>query len=108
MRHPGNPKITEDIGFTRYWDDPCLAPARGFQFRGNDGVRYRPDVVLFEEMAPLYATLLDTIEELRSDDVAVVIGTRGEVVRIGYMLAAKKCRKLLVTSPSPEGPGFRS
>lgn len=97
VRHPGNPKIREDIGYTRYWDgDPSLAPPRGFQFRSKDGARFRPDVVLFEELAPLYAVLMDEVADLRSDDIAVVIGTRGEVVRIGFMLAAKKCRKVLV------------
>lgn len=97
MRHPGNPKITENIGYTRYWDgDPSLAPPKGFQFRAKDGARFRPDVVLFEELAPLYATLIDEVADLRSDDIAVVVGTRGEVVRIGFMLAAKKCHKVLV------------
>jgi NAD-dependent deacetylase len=97
VRHPGNPKKTEDIGYTRYWDgDPSLAPPKGFQFRAKDGARFRPDVVLFEEPAPLYGKLIDELSDLRSDDIAVVIGTRGEVVRIGFMLAAKKCYKVLL------------
>ncbi|MBY3155534.1 hypothetical protein HFO56_24720 [Rhizobium laguerreae] len=98
MRQYANPKKTEDIGYTRYWDgDASLAPARGFQFRGDgNNSRYRPDVVLFGEDAPLYAHLLDTVSDLRSDDIAVVVGTRGEVVPIGYMLARKRCRKVLL------------
>jgi NAD-dependent deacetylase len=97
MRHLAYPKIRVDIGYTRYWDgDPTLAPPGGFQFRGKDGARFRPDVVLFEEPAPLYEIMLKEVSDLRSDDIAIVIGTRGEVVRIGFMLAAKKCRKVLV------------
>ena len=81
----------------RYWDgDPSLAPSKGFQFRAKDGARFRPDVVLFEELAPLYATLMKEVADLRSDDIAVVVGTRGEVVPIGFMLAAKPCNKVLV------------
>lgn len=97
MRHPGNPKITDDIGYTRYWSgDESLAPAKGFQFRTKDGARMRPDVVLFGEMAPLYENLNKTVADLRQDDIAVVIGTRGEVVPIGFMLANKKCKKVLL------------
>jgi NAD-dependent deacetylase len=98
MRQYNDPKKTEDIGYTRYWDgDPALAPAKGFQFRDpRTNSRYRPDVVLFGEEAPLYANLFDTLEELRADDIAVVIGTRGEVVPIGLMLARKRCRKVLL------------
>lgn len=98
MRQYNNPKKTEDIGYTRYWDgDPSLAPARGFQFRDpRTNSRYRPDVVLFNEDAPLYVKLHETLEDLQSDDIAVVVGTRGVVVPIGYMLARKRCRKVLL------------
>jgi NAD-dependent deacetylase len=98
MRQLNNPKIVEDIGYTRYWDgDQALAPARGFQFRDErTNSRYRPDVVLFGEMAPLYANLHDTLADLRPDDITVVIGTRGVVVPIGFMLANKTCHKVLL------------
>jgi NAD-dependent deacetylase len=98
MRQYNDPSKTEDIGYTRYWDgDPSLAPARGFQFRDpRTNSRYRPDVVLFNEDAPLYVNLYETLEDLRSDDIAVVIGTRGIVVPIGYMMAKKQCRKVLL------------
>lgn len=52
--------------------------------------------MLFEELAPLYANLMKEVADLRSEDIAVVVGTRGEVVRIGFMLAAKQCKKVLV------------
>jgi NAD-dependent deacetylase len=98
MRQSNDPSKTEDIGYTRYWDgDPSLAPARGFQFRDpRTNSRYRPDVVLFNEEAPLYVNLAETLEDLRSDDIAVVVGTRGVVVPIGFMLARKRCRKVLL------------
>jgi NAD-dependent deacetylase len=107
MRQLHNPAIKEDIGYTRYWDgDPALAPPRGFQFRGLDRhkSRYRPDVVLFGEPAPLYAILVERfgigakrhVNALGPEDLVIVIGTRGEVVRVQPCLHLTGCRTVLV------------
>lgn len=105
MRSSLDPKITEDIGYTRYWDgDPILAPAKGFQFRGPGKSRFRPDVVLFDEIAPLYTSLLEmvglfpprNVAPLGREDIAIVIGTRGTVIDIGRYLSMRACKKVLV------------
>lgn len=98
MRQLANRHKTVDIGYTRYWDgDLSLAPARGFQFRAEDtNSLYRPDVELFGEWPPHYADLNKAVKRLQSDDIAVVIGTRGEVVQIGDMLAPIRCKKILL------------
>lgn len=84
MRSIGNSKITEDIGFTRYWDgDPSEAPARGFKFRcPKTGSLMRPDVVLFDEMGPDYPKLYSAAKRLRAQDTFVVIGTQGNIYPI--------------------------
>ena len=104
MRQVATTRFTEDIGYTRYWGgDPSLAPPKGFRFRGErNNSYYRPDVVLFGEYAPLYENLHRALRDLREDDIAVVIGTRGEVVPIGAMLALKRCRKVLLNLHSSE------
>lgn len=106
LRQVANPTITEDIGYRRYWDgDPELAPEKGFKFRGaGNNSWYRPDVVLFDEAAPEYEKLLKLVGSIRtkkaiplgSDDIAIVIGTRGAVVPIGQMMMTLRCRKVLV------------
>lgn len=102
MRSIGNTKVVEEIGHARYWDgDPTLAPERGFQFRcPKSNSRYRPDVVLFGEPAPLYGRLYKEIARLGEEDLAIVVGTRGEVVAIGDLLKRQPCRKVLV-DPNP-------
>ena len=84
MRPIGNSKVTEDIGFTRYWEgDPSEAPARGFKFRcPKTGSLMRPDVVLFDEMGPDYPKLYSAAKRLRTQDTFVVIGTQGNIYPI--------------------------
>nr|WP_250807224.1 Sir2 family NAD-dependent protein deacetylase [Neorhizobium tomejilense] len=107
MRQLLNPAVTEDIGYSRYWDgDPSLAPPRGFQFRSPDRhkSRYRPDVVLFGEPAPEYAALFTRLDingtkhpdALGPDDLVVVIGTRGAVIPIQPFLSLRRCKSVLV------------
>ena len=84
MRSIGNSKVTEDIGFTRYWDgDPSEAPPRGFKFRcPKTGSMMRPDVVLFDEMGHDYPKLCGAAKRLRAQDTFVVIGTQGNIYPI--------------------------
>lgn len=84
MRSIGNSKVTEDIGFTRYWEgDPSEAPPRGFQFRcPKTGSMMRPDVVLFDEMGPDYPKLYSAVKRLRTQDTFIVIGTQGNIYPI--------------------------
>lgn len=104
LRSIGNSKVFEDIGHTRYWSgDTAEAPKRGFKFRcPRSNSFYRPDIVLFGELAPLYADLNKTVRSLGVDDIAVVIGTQGAVVPIGPMLAFTPCRRVLVNPESSE------
>lgn len=84
MRSIGNSKVTEDIGFTRYWEgDPSEAPPRGFQFRcPKSGSLMRPDVVLFDEIGPEYLKLYSVAKRLRAQDTFIVIGTQGNIYPI--------------------------
>lgn len=105
MQSMGNSLITCDIGYTRYlgpgddgeqapkgiWDDtPRIRsymsrrgleqiPAfEGYQFRCpvTNG-RMRPGVVLFDDLAPMYAKMYSCLKDLKEGDVLVTIGHSG-------------------------------
>jgi len=97
MRSIGNSKIVEDIGYTRYWEgDPSLAPARGFRFRcPKTGSHFRPDVVLFNEIAKEYSRLYRALRSLRRDDIFVVIGTNGDILPVAAYASAAPCMTVL-------------
>ncbi len=59
------------------------------------GSRLRSDVVLFEELAPEYATLYDQVARLGPADAFVVIGTHGSVVAVTPLVRAARGRKIL-------------
>lgn len=97
MRSIGNSHVTEDIGFTRYWDgDADAAAPRGFKFRcPKTNSLYRPDVVLFGEMAPEYRKLWKAMRELGPEDVLVVIGTQGSVLPVNSFADNARSFKIL-------------
>jgi len=102
MRSIGNSKVTEDIGFTRYWEgDPSEAPLRGFKFRcPKTGSLMRPDVVLFDEMGPDYPKLYSAVKRLRAQDTFVVIGTQGNIypIREAINIALKMPAKAVLNN----------
>lgn len=105
MRSIGNSHVTCDVGYARYWDgDPASAPEQGFRFRcPKSNSLFRPDVILFDEMAPEYAKLWKAIKALRRDDVFVVIGTQGNVLPVSRMAAEAPCLAVLNNlHPSPD------
>ncbi len=57
----------------------------------------RPDIVFFEEPAPLYDRMYELVERITSDanNVVIIIGTDGAVIPIQTMLADKPCKKVL-------------
>lgn len=55
----------------------------------------KPNVVFFGEMAPLYSALHRALDDLRSDDVVVVIGTANQVVPIHALLENRPGYKVL-------------
>lgn len=55
----------------------------------------KPNVVFFGDAAPRYADMRRAIKELNHQDIAVVIGTSGQVVQIGLELAKKHPLKIL-------------
>lgn len=62
----------------------------------------KPNVVFFNEQAPLYVPMWKTFDSLKAEDVLVVIGTDGAVIPIGAIAAELPCRKALNTlAPVP-------
>lgn len=122
LRSVGNRHITADIGNARYWSGPAGGephaeaimrgqtsgtPVAGYQFRCPvSGSRFRPDVVLFEEAVMdasatySYYPYGRALQALGPNDAIVVIGTRGNVIRVGHQVRTLPCRKMLV-DPGP-------
>lgn len=97
LRSIGNSHVTVDIGPTRYWGgdaaDECPG---GFRFRcPKTNSHFRPDVVLFDEVAPNYAKLWKTMSSLRRHDLFVVIGTMGNVLPVSEMAKRAPCKTIL-------------
>lgn len=90
----------------RLWEMQCLACGHVWTVRAawtaddrcprcssRKGVK--PNVVFFNEQAPLYRAMFKTFKEAGPDDVLVVIGTSGEVLPIGaYAQMYFRCRIL--------------
>ncbi len=57
--------------------------------------RVKPNVVFFNEPAPLYEPMAEILGSLGMDDVLVVIGTDGAVVPIGQGASRLRCRKVM-------------
>lgn len=71
-----------DIGYSEWGSDDKCPNIRGATPCGcKKGVK--PNVVFFNEMAPNYAPMWKTFESLQKSDVLLVVGTSGEVIRIG-------------------------
>lgn len=108
MRSIGNSHVLEDIGFARYWGgSPEEAPPRGFRFRcPKSNSLFRPDVVLFGEMAPAYSKLWKAVKGLRRQDVLVVVGTQGVVLPVNQFASGAPCLKILNNlHPGPDIDG---
>ena len=78
-----------DIGATAWDPSTDRCPSCG----SLEGVK--PNVVFFNEPAPLYEPMADVFASLGPDDVLVVIGTDGAVVPIGRIAERLRCRKAL-------------
>ncbi len=109
LQSVGNPELLVDIGYRRYWSgrvghEPSAAlkvrdrhyDVSGYQFRCPiTQSLFRPDVVLFGELAPKYQTLWSVLNELGEDDVFVSIGASGQVIPIGRISTMLPCFKIL-------------
>lgn len=109
MTSLGDPRILVDIGYRRYWSgreglepsaEVAVAGRRygvsGYQFRCPvTQSLFRPDVVLFGEMAPAYQTLWTVLNELTEDDVFVSIGASGQVIPVGRISTMLPCFRIL-------------
>ena len=78
-----------DIGTTA-WD-----PSQDRCPNCGSDLAVKPNVVFFNEPAPLYGPMSDILGSLSQDDVLVVIGTDGAVVPIGRVAERLRCRKIL-------------
>jgi NAD-dependent deacetylase len=109
LQSAGDPSIRVDIGYRRYWsgaagDEPSVAITVGDQRHDLSGYQFRcpltqslfrPDVVLFGELAPKYQTLWSVLSELGDDDVFVSIGASGQVIPVGRISTMLPCFKIL-------------
>lgn len=76
-----------DIGYAQWGEaDRC---------RCNSLKGVRPNVVFFNENAPLYSKMYKTFRELGRDDCVVVIGTSGQVINIDSFMYDATCLKIL-------------
>lgn len=127
MRALGNRHVTADVGSARYWSGPEGGEPHAAVFRkGQDtgrqvagyrfrcpitGSGFRPDVVLFGEPVTdiganySYYPYARALEALRPSDAIVVIGTQGNVIRVGHQVRHLRCRKMLV-DPGPFDPAY--
>ena len=109
MESVGEPGLLVDIGYRRYWSgDVGQEPSAVIEIRGNrhdvSGYQFRcpltrslfrPDVVLFGELAPKYQTLWSVLNDLTEDDVFVSIGASGQVIPVGRISTMLPCFKIL-------------
>ncbi len=109
MQSLGDPGILVDIGYRRYWSgredagpsaELVVAGQRydlsGYRFRCPVTEHlFRPDVVLFGEMAPAYQTLWQVLNDLGEDDVFVSIGASGQVIPVGRISTMLPCFRIL-------------
>lgn len=97
MRSIGNSKVIREIGHKRYWSgNDAEAPEGGFKFRcPKSKSLFRPDVVLFGELAPEYAKMYRTMKRLQPDDLLIVIGTLGNVLPVADFAERAPCRTIL-------------
>lgn len=80
-----------DIGYTE-WNAGVDECSESFCHCKN---AIKPDVIFFNEIAPKYRNMNNTLRDLTADDIVVVIGTSSNVVNIAGMLESKTCYKIL-------------
>jgi NAD-dependent deacetylase len=78
-----------DIGPTAWNPSEDRCPGCGLV------AKVKPNVVFFNEPAPLYEPMSEVLSSLDQDDVLVVIGTDGAVIPIGRVAEQLRCRKVL-------------
>lgn len=77
-----------DVGYEAHDDgDRCA--------KCNSRKGLRPNVIFFNEHAPLYAVMYRKFRELRSDDVVIVAGTSGQVVNVDAFVSDFQGLKIL-------------
>lgn len=77
-----------DIGYSEFDPELGRCPHCGYHI-------VKPAVVFFNEMAPKYSILNDTILNLKDGDVVVVMGTSGQVIPIDIYLMDRPGYKIL-------------
>lgn len=80
-----------DIGYTEWNHEGDICPSP--KCTNRDIVK--PNVVFFNEVAPLYYRLNKHLNNLTENDVAVVIGTSSNVINIASELEARPCFSIL-------------
>lgn len=83
-----------DIGYAEWGPDDCCPRMRGAIPCGcKKGVK--PNVIMFHESAPNYAPMWNALHGMRERDVLLVIGTSGQVIRIGDIAARTSATTIL-------------
>jgi len=55
----------------------------------------KPNVVFFNQSAPMYAYLWDALDSIEENDIIIIAGTMGNVLPIEPMLRPLNCKKIL-------------
>lgn len=82
-----------DIGYNSWTPDVALEHHQ--HCNGTKKLFIKPNVVFFHEMAPKYKILYDTLENLTSEDIFIVMGTSFQVIPIDAELFDTPCKKIL-------------
>lgn len=92
-----------DIGYREWTQDDACPRERGGSVCGCRRA-VKPNVVFFNEAAPLYHAMYDTLLGLRRGDVLLVIGTSGQVIDIGAIASETEATTILSNLETAQAP----
>lgn len=75
-----------DIGYEPYNFEPC---------NSCNSTLIKPFVVFFYESAPMYRVMYERFDASHNDDIAIIIGTSGNIIDLSTLLKGNKSYKIL-------------
>lgn len=89
-----------DIGFTEY------DYSKDKKVDGTYSINAKPDVVFFGQHAPMYSELSYISDDIKPNDIVVVVGTSLEVVDFSMLLNGKSCHSIIIDPSINENDRF--